>query len=122
MPDKEHLHAQILIDKAKRAAHTAARLPVELDVVDLARLVDEGEGVHAKALHVAVIGRHAHIIHQECELDPAVSDSANCLHAALPHLAVQDQGKKSISLETPRLHRQFNFTEITEQLLYRHAS
>ena len=41
---------------------------MELDVVDLAGLVDEGEGVHAEALHVAVVGGDADVIQQEGEL------------------------------------------------------
>ncbi len=47
---------------------TTGGLPVELDIGDLALLVDQGVGVHAKALHVAVIGRDAHVILQESEL------------------------------------------------------
>ena len=47
---------------------TACGLPVELDVGDLALLVDQSEGVHSKALHVAVVQRDAHIILQEGEL------------------------------------------------------
>ena len=49
---------------------TKSRLPVELDIGDAAVLVDEGVGVHAKALHVAVVQRHAHIILQKGELQP----------------------------------------------------
>ena len=41
---------------------------MELDIRDLALLVDEGESVHSKALHVAVVQRNAHIILQEGEL------------------------------------------------------
>ena len=54
----------------KGSERTKSRLPVELDIGDAAVLVDEGVGVHAKALHVAVVQRHAHIILQECELQP----------------------------------------------------
>ena len=43
---------------------------MELDIGDAAVLVDEGVGVHAKALHVAVVQRNAHIILQEGELRP----------------------------------------------------
>lgn len=56
---------------AKRKAPwvtTAGGLPVELDIMDLARLVDQGKGVHAKALHMPVVGRDAHIVHQEGKL------------------------------------------------------
>ena len=44
---------------------TAGGEPVELDVVDLASLVDESVGVHAKALHVAVVGWDADVIQEE---------------------------------------------------------
>ena len=47
---------------------TAFRLPVELDVGDLASLVDQGISMDAKALHVTVVQGHTNIIHQECEL------------------------------------------------------
>ena len=47
---------------------TAAGLPVELDIGDLAGLVDERVGVHAKALHVAVVLGDAHVVLQEREL------------------------------------------------------
>ena len=41
---------------------------MELDVVHLARLVDEGVGVHAKALHVPVVLGHSNVVQQEGEL------------------------------------------------------
>ena len=44
---------------------------MELDVGDLALLVDQGEGVHAKALHVAVVLRNTNIVQQEGELQAA---------------------------------------------------
>ena len=47
---------------------TAGGLPVELDQRLLALGVDQDEGVHPKALHVAVVGRHAPVIQQEGEL------------------------------------------------------
>lgn len=47
---------------------TAAGLPVELDVGDLALAVDERVGMHAKALHVAIVGGHTHIVLQKGEL------------------------------------------------------
>ena len=43
-------------------------LPVELDIRDLALLVDQGEGVHSKALHVTVVQWHTDVILQEGEL------------------------------------------------------
>ena len=49
-------------------ALTEGRLPVELDIGDAALLVDEGVGVHAKALHVAVVQRDADVVLQEGEL------------------------------------------------------
>lgn len=52
---------------SKAGGRTARWLPVELDVVHLARLVDQGESVHSKALHVTVVGRHTHVIHEEGE-------------------------------------------------------
>ena len=48
--------------------HTTCGLPVELHVCDLALLVDESEGVHSKALHVAVVQGDANVILQEGEL------------------------------------------------------
>ncbi len=47
---------------------TTLRLPMELDIGDLASLVDESVCVHTKALHVAVVEGHTHIIHEESEL------------------------------------------------------
>jgi hypothetical protein len=45
---------------------------VELDQRLHARGVDELEGVHAKALHVAVVEGHAHVVQQERELEKGV--------------------------------------------------
>ena len=44
---------------------------MELDVGDLAALADQRVGVHAKALHVAVVLGNAHVILQEGELRAA---------------------------------------------------
>lgn len=55
---------------------------MELDIRNLALLVDEGEGVHPKALHVAVVQGNAHIVLQERELQPTKSVSC-CLHYCL---------------------------------------
>jgi len=41
---------------------------VELDIIHTALLIDEGVGVHAKALHVAVVGGDADVVLQEGEL------------------------------------------------------
>ena len=41
---------------------------MELDIRDLALLVDEGEGMHSKAFHVTVVQRNAYVILQEGEL------------------------------------------------------
>lgn len=41
---------------------------MELDICDLALFVDEGEGVHPKALHVTIVEGDTHIILQEGEL------------------------------------------------------
>ena len=54
----------------QQALHSTSGLPVELDVCDLALLVDQSEGVHSKALHVAVVEGDAHVILQEGELHP----------------------------------------------------
>ena len=56
--------------KKERAA---GGLPVELDVGDAALPVDEGVGVHAKALHVAVVERDAEVVQQKGELLRKVS-------------------------------------------------
>jgi hypothetical protein len=50
---------------------TAAGLPVELDVGHAALLVEQRVRVHAKALHVAVVGRDADVVLQERELRAA---------------------------------------------------
>ena len=52
----------------QEALHSTGGLPMELDVRDLALLVNEGEGVHPKALHVAVVQGNAHIVLQKGEL------------------------------------------------------
>ena len=52
----------------QQVLHPAGGLPVELDIGDLALLVDEGEGVHPEALHVAVVQGDADVILQEGEL------------------------------------------------------
>ena len=52
----------------QKVLHTTCGLPVELDIGDLALLVDEGEGVHSKALHVTVVQWHTDVILQEGEL------------------------------------------------------
>ena len=57
---------------------------MELDICDLALLVDEGEGVHPKALHVAVVQGNAHIILQKGELQ-----RHNISQLLLPLLATQ---------------------------------
>lgn len=60
----------------QEALDSTGGLPVELDIRDLPLLVDEGEGVHPEALHVAVVQGNAHIILQEGELQcQAVSHS-----------------------------------------------
>lgn len=41
---------------------------MELDECLLARFVDQHEGVHAKALHVAVVERHTNVVKQERKL------------------------------------------------------
>ena len=41
---------------------------MELDIGDLALAIDERVGVHAKTLHVAVVGRDAYVVQQEGEL------------------------------------------------------
>ena len=52
----------------KEGERTAGWLPVKFDVGDAALLVDQRVGVHAKALHVAVVGGDANVILQEGEL------------------------------------------------------
>ena len=52
----------------QQVLHTTRGLPVELNIRDLALLVDEGEGVHTKALHVTVVQGDANVILQEGEL------------------------------------------------------
>ena len=54
--------------KTSQRVLTQGRLPVELDVGHAALLVDEGVGVHAKALHVAVVQRDPNVVLQEGEL------------------------------------------------------
>lgn len=54
--------------KRERDALTALGLPVELDERLPAARRDELERVHAKALHVAVVERHADVVEQEREL------------------------------------------------------
>ena len=57
----------------QQVLHPTGGLPVELDVCDLALLVDEGEGVHPKALHVAVVQGDADVVLQEGELQSKTS-------------------------------------------------
>ena len=52
----------------QQVLHPTGGLPVELHVCDLALLVDESEGVHPKALHVAIVQGDANVILQEGEL------------------------------------------------------
>ena len=52
----------------QQVLHTTGGLPVELHICDLALLVDESEGVHSKALHVAIVQGDANVILQEGEL------------------------------------------------------
>lgn len=61
-----------------RQALTTVRLPVELDICDLASLVDHGVCVNTKALHVAVVQGHTNIIHQKGELQPRQILSVAC--------------------------------------------
>uniref|UniRef100_A0A804P5F6 Uncharacterized protein n=1 Tax=Zea mays TaxID=4577 RepID=A0A804P5F6_MAIZE len=49
------------------APHAARRLPVELDVLRLPRRAHERVRVHAEPFHVAVVGRHAHVVEEEEE-------------------------------------------------------
>ena len=46
---------------------------MELDIGDAALLVQQRVRVHAKALHVAVVERHADIVLQERKLRPPTS-------------------------------------------------
>lgn len=52
----------------QKALDSTCGLPVKFDICNLALLIDEGEGVHPKALHVAVVQGNAHIVLQEGEL------------------------------------------------------
>jgi hypothetical protein len=61
-------HSEDTTQKAKALPLTASWLPVEFDIGLPARLVDELEGVHAKALHVAVVEWDANVVVQEREL------------------------------------------------------
>ena len=51
-----------------QSARTAAGLPVELDVRHAALLVEQRVRVHAKALHMPVVGRDANVVLEEREL------------------------------------------------------
>lgn len=58
-------HNSLLLQEA---LHPTCGLPVKLDIRDLALLVDQGEGVHSKALHVTIIQWDAYVILEEGEL------------------------------------------------------
>lgn len=58
----------------REALDAACRLPMELDIGYLASLVDEGEGVDAEPLHVAVVLRDADVVEEEGEGVEALRD------------------------------------------------
>lgn len=73
----------------QEALDSTCGLPVELDICNLSLLVDEGEGVHPKALHVAVVQGNAHIVLQEGELQRKAASQSGTHKLCFKQAALQ---------------------------------
>ena len=67
---------------------------MELDICDLALLVDQGESVHSKALHVAVVQGNANVILQEGELQDTKEMSEKAIASCTQEVQLTKHLKK----------------------------